>query len=155
MTHICVCKLTIFGSDNGLSRGRRQAIIRTKAGILLIRQLRTNFSEILIGIQTFSFKKMQLKMSSAKWRPFCLGLNELTSAGVKQSYFLRFKFSLAAVFCMSWSFLLRLSAPSPKCCSSELSSNPAYFREPYWFSMGLPEISRVTWRVNRGESGLW
>ena len=77
MTHICVSKLTIIGSDNGLSPGRRQAIIWTNAGILLIGHWGTTFSEILIGIQTFSFKKMHLKMSSAKWRPFCLGLNVL------------------------------------------------------------------------------
>ena len=77
MTRICVGKLTIIGSDNGLSPGRRQAIIWTNAGILLIRPLGTNFNEILIEIQTFSFKKMYLKMSSAKWRPFCLGLNVL------------------------------------------------------------------------------
>ena len=77
VTHICVVKQTIIGSDNGLSPGRRQAIIWTNAGILLIGPLGTNFSEILIGIQTFSFKKMHLKMSSAKWRPFCLGLNVL------------------------------------------------------------------------------
>ena len=70
VTHICVGKLTIIGSDNGLSPERRQAIIWTNAGILLIGPLRTNFSEILIEIQTFSFKKMHLKMSSAKWRPF-------------------------------------------------------------------------------------
>ena len=69
-THICVGKLTTIGSDNGLSPGRRQAIIWTIAGILLIGTLGTYFSEILIGIQTFSFKKMHLKMSSAKWRPF-------------------------------------------------------------------------------------
>ena len=79
VTHICVVKLTIFGSDNGLSPGRRQAIIWTNAGILLIGPLGTNFIEILIGIQTFSFKKMHLKMSSEKWRPFCLGLNVLMS----------------------------------------------------------------------------
>ena len=77
VTHICVGKLTIIGSDNGLSPGRRQAIIWTNAGILLIEPLGTNFSEILIGIQICSFKKMRLKMSSAKWRPFCLGLNVL------------------------------------------------------------------------------
>ena len=77
MTHMCVGKLSIIGSDNGLSPGRRQAIIRTNAGILLIGPLGTNFSEILIGIQIFSIKEMQLKMSSAKWRPFWLGLNEL------------------------------------------------------------------------------
>ena len=70
VTHICVGKLTTIDSDNGLSPGRRQAIIWTNAGILLIGPLGTNFSEILIGIQTFSFKKMLLKMSSAKWRPF-------------------------------------------------------------------------------------
>ena len=78
MTHICVIKLTIIGSDNGLSPVRRQAIIWTNAGILLIRPLGTNFSEILIEIHTFSFKKMHLKLSSAKLRPFCLGLDVLT-----------------------------------------------------------------------------
>ena len=77
MTHICVGNLTIIGSDNGLSPVRRQAIIWTKAGILLIGLLGTNFSEIVIEILTFSFKKMRLKVSSAKWRPFCLGLNVL------------------------------------------------------------------------------
>ena len=75
VTHICVSKLTITGSDNGLSPKRHQAIIWTNAGILLIGLLGTNFSEILTGIQTFSFKKMHLKVSSAKCRPFCLGLN--------------------------------------------------------------------------------
>ena len=77
VTHICASNLTIIGSDNGLSPGRRQAIIWTNVGILLIAPLGTNFSEILIWIQTFSFKKMHEKMSSAKWRPFILGLNEL------------------------------------------------------------------------------
>ena len=75
VTHICVGKLTIIGSDNGLSPGRRQAIIWTNAGILLMEPLGTNFSDILIGIKIFLFKKMRLKMSSSKWRPFCLGLN--------------------------------------------------------------------------------
>ena len=75
--HICVSKLTTNGSDNGLSPGRRQAIIWTNDGILLIWTLGTNFSEILSEIHSFSFKKMHLKMSSAKWRLFRLGLNEL------------------------------------------------------------------------------
>ena len=39
--------------------------------------LKTNFSEILIEILTFSLKKMQLKMTPAKWCPFCLCLNML------------------------------------------------------------------------------
>ena len=78
VTHICVSKLTTIGSDNGLSPVRRQAIIWTNAGILLIRPLAIKFNEILIGNQTFSLKKIHLKMSSAKWRPFCLGLNVLS-----------------------------------------------------------------------------
>ena len=77
-THICIGKLTIIGSDNGLSPGRHQTIIWTNAGILLIGPLGTNFSEILIKILIFSFKKMRLKVSSAKWRLFCLGLSVLT-----------------------------------------------------------------------------
>ena len=123
VTHICVGKLTIIGSDNGLWPGWRQAIFWTNAGILLIGPLRTNlcemlitrpqwvnssppstaymrqwtgsalvqtiiwtnagllligslgtnFSEIWIKIQNFSFMKMHLKISSAKWRPCCRG----------------------------------------------------------------------------------
>ena len=72
VTHICVSKLNIIGSDNGLSPGLRQAIIWTNAGILSIGPLGTNFSEIIIKIHTFSFKKLHLKVSSGKWRPFCL-----------------------------------------------------------------------------------
>ena len=59
--------------------GRRQAIICTSAEIFLIGYLETNVNEILIDIQTFSFKKMRLKMSYAKWRPFCLGPNVIIS----------------------------------------------------------------------------
>ena len=77
MTHICVSKLAIIGSDNGLSPGRRQAVICTNAGMLLIGPLGTNFSEI----QTFSLKKMRLNMSSAKYCSFRLGLNVLRDDG--------------------------------------------------------------------------
>ena len=79
MTHICVSKLTIIGSDNGLSPGRRQAVIWTNAGILLIGPYGTNFSEISIQILTFSFTKRSLKVMSAKWRLFYLGLNVLST----------------------------------------------------------------------------
>ena len=75
--NICISKLTIIGSDNGLSPGRHHAIIWTNAGILFIGPFGTNFSAISIRIQTFSLKKMHLKMLSGKWHPFCLGLNVL------------------------------------------------------------------------------
>ena len=77
--HICVVILTIIGTDNGLSPGRHQAIIWTNDGMMLTELLVTEFSEILIKIHTFSLKKMHLKMSLVKWRPFCLGLNVLKS----------------------------------------------------------------------------
>ena len=83
-THICVSEIIIIGSDNGLLPGRRQAIIWTNVGILLIGPLGINFSEILIEISTFSFKKMHLEMSSAKWRLFRLGLNVLRAYAYSQ-----------------------------------------------------------------------
>ena len=50
VTHICISKIIVIGSDNGLLPGRHQAIIWTDAGILIIKPLRTNFIEILIEI---------------------------------------------------------------------------------------------------------
>ena len=86
VTHIFVSKLTDIGSDNVLSPGRCQAIIWTNAELLLIWTLGTNFSEISIETHAFSFKKMHLKMSSAKWRPFCLGLNVNIFDSPKSAY---------------------------------------------------------------------
>ena len=71
VTHICVSKLTTIGSYNGLSPGRRRAIIWSNAGILLIRTLGKNFEGISSEIHTFSVKKIHSKMLYAKWRPFC------------------------------------------------------------------------------------
>ena len=81
MTHICVGKTIIIGSDNGLSPGRRQAITWTNAGILLIGPLETNVNEISIEIHAFSFKKFHLKnvvweMAAILSRPQCVKLIE-------------------------------------------------------------------------------
>ena len=43
MTHICVGRLTIIGSDNSLSPSRRQSIIWTNVGILYNGPLETDF----------------------------------------------------------------------------------------------------------------
>ena len=67
-------KLTIIGSDNGLSPDLYQVIIWTSGGRLLIG---INSSEIWIEIHTLSLKKMDLKMSFGKRRPFFLGLSVL------------------------------------------------------------------------------
>ena len=49
-------KHTDIGSDNGLSPGRRHAIIWSHSGMLSIGPLGTNFSEILIEVYTLSQK---------------------------------------------------------------------------------------------------
>ena len=74
MTHICVGNLNIIGPDNGLSLGRRQAIIWTNAGILLFGPLRTNANEIF-EIYTFSSKIWECRLENSG--NFCLGLNVL------------------------------------------------------------------------------
>ena len=76
MTHICVSELTIIGSDNGLSPGRRQAIIQNNARLLLIEPLGTNFSEISIGIPNIFIQENALEhvvceMASILSRPQC------------------------------------------------------------------------------------
>ena len=77
---MCISKLNIIDSDNGLSPVRRQGIIWTNAGILLIRPLGTIFSEILIEIYTFSLKKNAFendvrKMAAILFRLQCVNNN--------------------------------------------------------------------------------
>ena len=67
----------IIGSDNGMSPARCQAIIWTNAALLSIRPWGIKVSEFVIESETFSFKNMRLKISSAKLRTSCLGLNVL------------------------------------------------------------------------------
>ena len=75
---MCVSKLTIIGSDNGLAPGRRQAIIWSNAVILLIDPLGTNFNEILIEIHTLNFIQENVfeivvwKISAILSRPECV-----------------------------------------------------------------------------------
>ena len=73
LTHICVGKLTIIGSDNDLSPVHRQAIIWNIINWRLGNKLQWNF----IRNSNIFIQGMHIKMSSVKWRPFCLGLNVL------------------------------------------------------------------------------
>ena len=63
-----IMHLNNIGSGNGLFPFQRHPITWTNADNW------TTFSEIIIKIQIFSFKKMYVKISSAKWLPFCSGL---------------------------------------------------------------------------------
>ena len=57
------------------------------AVLLSIGPLGTNFSDILIRIQNFSFMKMHLKISSAKRWPFCPGGISYTKSGHRQVWY--------------------------------------------------------------------
>ena len=52
----------------------RLAVIWTITGMFSLELSETNFSEILIEIRAFSFKKKHLRLSPAELQPFCLGL---------------------------------------------------------------------------------
>ena len=75
--HICVGNLIIIGSDNGLSPGRRQAIFRINAGILLIgplgNKLRWNINRSSnIFIQENALENVVCEMASISSRPQCV-----------------------------------------------------------------------------------
>ena len=70
LTHICIGDSTIIVSNNGLSPNRHQAIFWTEMGKLLIGPLETNFNEISIEIQIFSFIRYISKGPLAKGDQF-------------------------------------------------------------------------------------
>ena len=72
MTHICVGNLTIIGSDNGLSPGRRQAIIWTNAGLLSIGTFWKFNQNSYIFIHENAFESVVWKMSTILSRPQCV-----------------------------------------------------------------------------------
>ena len=63
VTHTCASKLTIIGSGNGLSPGRHQTIIWTKAGILIIGPLGTNVNSNIF-IQEDAFESVVCEMAA-------------------------------------------------------------------------------------------
>ena len=67
VTHKCVSKLTIIGSEITGS-----AIIRNNAGLLSIGPLGTNFINLYIFIQENKFKSVVWKMAAVLPRPQCV-----------------------------------------------------------------------------------
>ena len=98
VTHICVSKLTIIGSDNSLSLGRRQAIIWTSAGICYW-TLGNKFQWTLNKIYTFSLKKAIWKCRPAILsRPQCVSVvyktNNISQYGLGNLLYPYFEYSL-------------------------------------------------------------
>ena len=94
VTHICVGRQTIIGSDNGLLPERCQAIIWTNAGILLNWTLGKKLNRNLnIFIQENGFENVVWKMSAILSQPQCVkfwvlfSLNDVTHV-LNQNWFL-------------------------------------------------------------------
>ena len=64
--------LIMIGSGNGLLPGGTKPLPESVMTYCQLEPMWTIFTEIFIEIRNFSFMNMHLKMSSAKWRPFCL-----------------------------------------------------------------------------------
>ena len=132
------------GSDNGLLPVRHQAIIWTNVGLLSVGPMGTDSSEILIKIKEFSFKKINLKMWSAKWQPCYSCLNVLWhwSRPPMSRFFRQFRstsnnqwwHALRHVcLLLSWHFIEGIS----KCIF--LNGNIEYWKYYYWSaSLSVP-----------------
>ena len=76
--HICFSKLNIIASDNdGLVAWPAPSHYLNQCWNIVNWTLRNKLQWNFNRIRTFSFKKIRLKVSSAKWQPCCLGLNVL------------------------------------------------------------------------------
>ena len=85
----------IIGSSNGLLPDRRQTITWTNADVLSIGPSRTHFHKITVDISNLPFKKILLKMLSAKCWPFNYGLKALNLHDRNHSVFQQCPFHTA------------------------------------------------------------
>ena len=73
VTHNCIGKLIMIGSDNGLAPGRHQPIIWTNAGMLLRNKLHWNFNRNSnIFIQENALEDVVYEMASNLSWPQCV-----------------------------------------------------------------------------------
>ena len=117
----------IIGSDNGLSPIRRQAIIWTNAGLWSIGP----FSEISIKIQSFSFTKMYLKMSSVRWRPFYSRGDELILCGLVQLGHRYFRQGFST------------------------DQTPSHLLNQWWFTVWWTVKNIFLWNLTQIQTSLW
>ena len=76
VTHICISNLTIIGSNNGLSPGRRQAIVWTNTGKLFIRTIGKNSVKFQSKFRHFhkknAFENVIWKITAILFHPQCV-----------------------------------------------------------------------------------
>ena len=150
MPHICVSESGHHCFIYWIGAIRHQAIFWTNAGLLLVRPLGTIFSEILIKIRNFSFTKMHLKISSAKWRsPFVRGGDELKITATSTRGQWVKKASIFFIFVPETPWLChlvtawRVSSLGSWCSLSWVSwlSNKAWVSMMWWTAVSILSIS--------------
>ena len=127
MTHISVSKRTIIGSDNGLSPGRRQAIIWINVEILLIGNLNRNS---YIFIQENASENVVWKMAA-----ICLGLNVLSkccSKGVNRGVLFTSTLAMRMLFLPH-----EISRPTGPSCRPNIFSKSISDRKNCWLETGV------------------
>ena len=131
-------KYSIIVLYHGLSPVRCQAIICNNAGILSIGPQGTNFGEILVEIPTFSFKKMQLEMSSARWRPFRLGLGVLKCGLYTHAVY------FSSLFCLRESVCSYVGIWHRSCNgrTTHWTTNPKWYFKPRLKRLTFVDISK-------------
>ena len=101
-------KCTNISSDNGLAPIRCQAIIWTNDDLSFIESMERYFSEICIKIDA-SYKNTFLKMSSAKWQPFCPSLDVVNTAALQVDTLISWRIHHEAGYVMMhWNFHKKL-----------------------------------------------
>ena len=98
ISYISMFSLLLSCREEETLHTRHSIVLR----ILLIGPIGTNFSEILIKVLTFSFKKMHLKVSSANWLTFCFILNVLTIGSGEISHDISLSISMTS---NQWKFI--------------------------------------------------
>ena len=114
--HICLSKFIIIDWDNSLLPVPCQAIIWNNAGIFSIQTLETKVNEILSKIQTFSLKKMHLKMLSEKWWPLWLIVecSKIKNMDCTHKRHLISHTQWWEMMCLFWVFWRKLNVPDSK-----------------------------------------
>ena len=106
VTHMAISKLTIIGSDNGLSPSWSQAITWTNVGILLIGPLGTNFSEINRNYNIFSqeneFESTVCKMAAMLSPPQCVKKGAKWKQSVVQNVLMKAFLSVPCIVMKDW-----------------------------------------------------
>ena len=144
VTHICVGNLTIIDSDNGLV-----PIIWTNIGILFIGSLGTNLSEFLMKILTFWFKKMRLKVSSAK----CLCLNVLITQNQYNHHKINQETNCLPNFTAIGKVQTRLLRLRDKQNLVQVSWDKLALKSE-WYSRSINESYYPVWMISLSDLGL-